>query len=88
MLCARQFVPFARHTAEPFTKIAEALSVEPDALLKPNHPVEVAEPIIALFAFNEEIVLEVTSEFVKIAFEAKIFVAVTLVKVAVVPVND
>ena len=50
--CTKQFVPFARHTAEPFTKIAEALSVDPEALLNPSHTVEVTEPIVAELAFN------------------------------------
>ncbi len=37
-------MPFARHTGEPFTKTAEALSVEPEAVANPSHAVEVTEP--------------------------------------------
>ncbi len=43
---AWQLVPFARHTGWPFTKIAEALSVEPDALANPSQAVEVTEPTV------------------------------------------
>ncbi len=41
---AGQFEPFWRQTGEPFTKTAEALRVEPDALVNPSQAVEVTEP--------------------------------------------
>lgn len=33
-----QFVPFERHTLKPFTAIAAAFKVVPEAVVKPNHP--------------------------------------------------
>ncbi len=43
-----QFEPFWRQTGEPFTKIAEAFSVEPEALVNPSQAVEVTEPTVRL----------------------------------------
>ena len=36
-----QFAPFARHTEDPFTAMAEAFNVVPEAVVNPNHEVEV-----------------------------------------------
>ncbi len=41
-----QFEPFARQTGEPFTKMALAFRVEPEALVKPSQAVEVTEPTV------------------------------------------
>lgn len=37
--CDRQFVPLARHTADPFTKTADEFNVVPEAVAKPNQAV-------------------------------------------------
>ncbi len=50
---AGQFEPFARHTGEPFTKTAEAFSVEPEAVLNPSQAVEVTEPTVRLLMAPE-----------------------------------
>jgi hypothetical protein len=101
-LWTKQFVPFARQTALPFTKMALALSVEPLALSKPSQTVLVTEPIVAELAFKEDtvpvvavrVVIEafarvafVAARLVKMAPEAKRLVEVTFVKVAFVPVR-
>ncbi len=74
---AKQFVPSARHTARPFTKMALAFNVEPLALLNPNQEVEVPEA--------KESVLRVS--VVNEALEAKMALLVTAVNVALVPIK-
>ncbi len=76
--CVRQFVPFARQTAEPFTKIALAFSVEPLALLKPSHTVEVTPPNVALFEFNVLMVPLVASKFESVEVPTTVNVLVTV----------
>ncbi len=73
----RQLAPLARHTADPFTKMALAFNVEPLAALKPNHDVEVPEA-------NERLPAD---KPVNDALEANKFEEVTLVKVALAPVR-
>ncbi len=41
-----QFEPFWRQTGEPFTKMALAFRVEPEALVNPSQAVEVTEPTV------------------------------------------
>ena len=76
--CTRQFVPFARHTGEPFTKIAEAFNVEPDALLKPSHTVEVTLPIVAELAFNVFTVPDVEVNVLSVVLPTTVKVEVTV----------
>jgi hypothetical protein len=77
-----QFVPFARHTDEPFTAMAEAFKVVPEAVAKPNQEVEV--PLVRL---SEPIVPDCANKLVEEAVEAKKLVVVTAVNVAFVPVS-
>ena len=57
-----QFVPFNKHTDEPFTEIAAALSVVPLAVVKPNHPEEV--PFVNVRACRPDV--PVTVRFVSV----------------------
>ncbi len=76
--CVRQFVPLARHTAEPFTKMALAFNVEPLALLNPSHTVEVTPPNVALFEFNVLMVPLVASKFERVEVPTTVKVEVTV----------
>ena len=67
-----QFVPFARHTLNPFTSTAPAFKVVPDAVAKPSQEVEV--PFV-----NER--------FVNVPLVPNKLVVVTLVPVAMVKVR-
>jgi hypothetical protein len=73
-----QFVLLARHTDEPFTAIAEALSVVPEAVPNPNHEVEV--PLVKL---SEPIVPDCANKLVEEAVVEKEFVVVAFVAVSV-----
>ncbi len=77
-LCTTQFVPLARQTGEPFTKMAEAFKVEPLALLKPSHTVEVTAPNVALFEFNVLMVPLVASKFESVEVPTTVKVEVTV----------
>ncbi len=62
---AGQFVPVARHTAWPFTKIAFELSVPPEALVKPSQ----FDVALVNNPFTENVLVE-------LAFEEETFVSV------------
>jgi hypothetical protein len=62
-----QFVPSWRHTDEPFTAMAEALSVVPEAVAKPSHDVEVPFVKDELVAKEFVVVTAVKVALVKIA---------------------
>jgi len=75
----RQFVPSARQTDCPFTAMAEALSVVPDAFAKPNQPVEV--PFVMVRSVMEPLVdwKFVAKRFVDVVFVPVAFVQTMLV---------
>ncbi len=60
---AGQLDPLDKHTGEPFTKIAEAFKVEPEALVNPSQAVEVTEPT-ERFEIAPELALIVVPEAV------------------------
>ena len=97
-----QFVPFAKHTDEPFTAIAEAFKVVPEAVAKPSQEVEVpfvklrlvekkfvevASVNVALGAVSEAMVPLFANRLVDETTLLKKFVVVTEVNVAFVPVS-
>ncbi len=71
-------MPLPRQTGEPFTKIALAFSVEPEALLKPSQTVLVTEPSRALFEFNVLMVPLVASKFESVEVPTTVKVEVTV----------
>jgi len=77
-----QLTPFWRHTGEPFTWIAVANKLEPDAFANPSHEVEV--PFVKL---KFEAVPFVVVKFVAWLFVANRFVEVVFVPVAFVHVR-
>ncbi len=58
--------------------MAEALSVEPLALLNPSHTVEVTPPNVALFEFNVLMVPLVASKFDNVDVPTTVKVLVTV----------
>lgn len=48
VVVALQFAPFERHTLKPFTEMADAFKVVPEAVAKPSQDVEVTLVSVAL----------------------------------------